>query len=168
MPPLHCLVVCYGFYTRRRGRLRDWACLSDGSSLQGGWSRSGSRWQSRKGQRASPDEAAFEREHPGESEGTTRCAIRRRVATNAPRVSAKRNSCQPAGALTGLCFGLLRAAEKARSNDGAPCGIRTHGPRIRNPVLYPSELRGRPRLRSYPHARRGPRVAISRRLALLY
>src|SRR6266446_2907261 len=26
---------------------------------------------------------------------------------------------------------------------GAPCGIRTHGPRIRNPVLYPSELRGR-------------------------
>src|ERR1700676_3383058 len=27
---------------------------------------------------------------------------------------------------------------------GAPCGIRTHGPRIRNPVLYPSELRGRP------------------------
>src|SRR5208337_634824 len=25
---------------------------------------------------------------------------------------------------------------------GAPCGIRTHGPRIRNPVLYPSELRG--------------------------
>ena len=25
----------------------------------------------------------------------------------------------------------------------APGGIRTHGPRIRNPVLYPSELRGR-------------------------
>ena len=28
------------------------------------------------------------------------------------------------------------------SSTGAPCGIRTHGPRIRNPVLYPSELRG--------------------------
>src|SRR3984957_20877206 len=26
---------------------------------------------------------------------------------------------------------------------GAPCGIRTHDPRIRNPVLYPSELRRR-------------------------
>jgi hypothetical protein len=30
-----------------------------------------------------------------------------------------------------------------RAKTGAPCGIRTHGPRIRNPVLYPSELRGR-------------------------
>ena len=29
---------------------------------------------------------------------------------------------------------------------GAPCGIRTHGPRIRNPVLYPSELRGRSKI----------------------
>ena len=28
---------------------------------------------------------------------------------------------------------------------GVPCGIRTHDPRIRNPVLYPSELRGRTR-----------------------
>jgi hypothetical protein len=26
---------------------------------------------------------------------------------------------------------------------GVPGGIRTHGPRIRNPVLYPAELRGR-------------------------
>src|SRR3954466_5194662 len=25
---------------------------------------------------------------------------------------------------------------------GVPGGIRTHGPRIRNPVLYPAELRG--------------------------
>jgi hypothetical protein len=28
-------------------------------------------------------------------------------------------------------------------NLGAPCAIRTRDPRIRNPVLYPSELRGR-------------------------
>lgn len=28
---------------------------------------------------------------------------------------------------------------------GAPGGIRTHGPRIRNPVLYPAELRARRR-----------------------
>ena len=37
------------------------------------------------------------------------------------------------------------AREKTLINSnsyGAPCGIRTHGPRIRNPVLYPSELRG--------------------------
>jgi hypothetical protein len=41
---------------------------------------------------------------------------------------------------------------------GAPCGIRTHGPRIRNPVLYPSELRGRPdNSESYADARRGQR-----------
>ena len=33
--------------------------------------------------------------------------------------------------------------EKVLELIGAPCGIRTHGPRIRNPVLYPSELRGR-------------------------
>ena len=26
--------------------------------------------------------------------------------------------------------------------NGVPGGIRTHGPRIRNPVLYPAELRG--------------------------
>ncbi len=26
---------------------------------------------------------------------------------------------------------------------GVPGGIRTHGPRIRNPVLYPAELRRR-------------------------
>ena len=26
---------------------------------------------------------------------------------------------------------------------GVPGGIRTHGPRIRNSVLYPAELRGR-------------------------
>ena len=35
-------------------------------------------------------------------------------------------------------------SNRRRRNVGAPCGIRTHGPRIRNPVLYPSELRGRP------------------------
>ena len=30
---------------------------------------------------------------------------------------------------------------KHSRENGAPCGIRTHGPRIRNPVLYPTELR---------------------------
>ena len=35
-------------------------------------------------------------------------------------------------------FGMLAA----RLKTGVPGGIRTHGPRIRNPVLYPAELRG--------------------------
>ena len=37
---------------------------------------------------------------------------------------------------------------------GAPCGIRTYGPRIRNPVLYPSELRGRVNSGADPRPRR--------------
>jgi hypothetical protein len=63
--------------------------------------------------------------------------------------------------------GIARPAEV-----GAPCGIRTHGPRIRNPVLYPSELRGRPD-REKVTPMHGPgkgtsKDAISRGLALLY
>jgi hypothetical protein len=51
----------------------------------------------------------------------------------------------PAGA--DLCRGYLKPVLAGEPNrDGAPCGIRTHGPRIRNPVLYPSELRGRARI----------------------
>src|SRR5215472_9629911 len=38
---------------------------------------------------------------------------------------------------------VLALVRKGPVGFGAPCGIRTHGPRIRNPVLYPSELRGR-------------------------
>ena len=48
---------------------------------------------------------------------------------------------------TGVKLPLHPGAESqaglVRGKTGAPCGIRTHGPRIRNPVLYPSDLRGR-------------------------
>src|ERR1700722_3229345 len=62
--------------------------------------------------------------------------------------------------------------DRASDGFGAPCGIRTHGPRIRNPVLYPSELRGRPDVkklrRCAARAKRTSKDAISRGLALLY
>ena len=41
-------------------------------------------------------------------------------------------------ALTTAWFGR----SMPRSEAGVPGGIRTHDPRIRNPVLYPTELRG--------------------------
>jgi hypothetical protein len=37
---------------------------------------------------------------------------------------------------------LLEGRRLSGENLNAPGAIRTHGPRIRNPVLYPPELRG--------------------------
>lgn len=39
-----------------------------------------------------------------------------------------------------------RKYKDGSSLDGGPGGIRTHDPRIRNPVLYPAELRDQPRI----------------------
>ena len=43
-----------------------------------------------------------------------------------------------------VCRALIDLLDCVKSTDliGVPGGIRTHGPRIRNPVLYPAELRG--------------------------
>src|SRR5579862_3030307 len=52
-------------------------------------------------------------------------------------------------------FGLASFLDvQVIENIGVPGGIRTHGPRIRNPVLYPAELRGQRTpcyLPLYPH-----------------
>src|ERR1700722_15981727 len=62
--------------------------------------------------------------------------------------------------------------DRASDGFGAPCGIRTHGPRIRNPVLYPSELRGRPDVRKLRRcavrAKRTSAAPFRWGLALLY
>lgn len=43
-------------------------------------------------------------------------------------------------------FGLLQAIPYVFNLIGVPGEIRTHGPQIRNLVLYPAELRGQPLL----------------------
>lgn len=42
-----------------------------------------------------------------------------------------------------LRTGAIRGRVGVLLGDGDPGGIRTHGPQIRNLVLYPAELRGR-------------------------